>query len=145
MDPEERARRNIDRLLEAAGWTVQDYRDLSLGAGLGVVVRSFPLKTGEADYVVFVDRKAVGVIEAKPEGTTLSGVSEQTEKYLWGLPDSIPSVGKPLRFAYENTCIETFLMDMDVPDSRSVAPAGLADRATLSHKGQFLSALVSCE
>jgi type I restriction enzyme R subunit len=119
MDPEERARRNIDRLLEAAGWKVQDYRDLSLGAGLGVVVRSFPLKTGEADYVVFVDRKAVGVIEAKPEGTTLSGVSEQTEKYLWGLPESIPSVGKPLRFAYESTGVETFFRDLRDPDSRS--------------------------
>ena len=119
MDPEERARQNIDRLLEAAGWRVQDHKDLSLSAGLGVVVRYFPLKTGEADYVVFVDRKAVGVIEAKPEGTTLSGVSEQTEKYLSGLPENIPSVGKPLRFAYESTGVETFFRDLSDPDSRS--------------------------
>jgi type I restriction enzyme R subunit len=87
---------------------------LSLGAGLGVVVRYFPLKAGEADYVLFVDRKAVGVIEAKPEGTTLSGVSEQTERYLWGLPESIPSVGKPLRFAYESTGVETFFLGIRV-------------------------------
>ena len=83
--PEERARENIDRLLESAGWKLQDYDDFNLGAGIGIVVREFPLKTGSADYVLFVDRKAIGVIEAKPEGTTLSGVSEQTQKYLEGL------------------------------------------------------------
>ena len=119
MKPEDRARLNIDRLLEAAGWVVQDYKDLNLGAGLGVVVRGFPLKTGEADYAVFVDRKAVGIIEAKPEGTTLGGVSEQTEKYLWGLADNVPSVSKPLRFAYESTGVETFFRDLRDPESRS--------------------------
>ncbi len=72
--PEQRARQTIDRLLEAAGWRVQDRRDLNLGAGLGVAVREFPLSTGPADYLLFVERKAIGVVEAKPEGTTLSGV-----------------------------------------------------------------------
>jgi len=119
MAPEDEARKEIDELLGKAGWLVQDHKDLNLGAGLGVVVRYFPLKTGEADYVVFVDRRAVGAIEAKPKGTTLSGVSEQTEKYLWGLPDSIPSVGKPLRFAYESTGVETFFRDLCDPDARS--------------------------
>jgi type I restriction enzyme R subunit len=76
MKPEDRARQKIDHLLTAAGWQVQDYRDLSLGASLGVVVRNFPLKTGFADYLLFVDRKAVGVVEAKPEGMTLGGVSD---------------------------------------------------------------------
>jgi type I restriction enzyme R subunit len=42
---------------------------------LGVAVREFPLKVGFVDYMLFVDRQAVGVIEAKPEGTTPSGVS----------------------------------------------------------------------
>jgi type I restriction enzyme R subunit len=119
MKPEEEARKKIDKLLEAAGWRIQDYKDLNLGAGLGVVVRSFPLKTGEADYLLFVDRRAVGVVEAKPEGTTLSGVSEQTEGYLRDLPVNVPSVGVPLRFGYESTGPETFFRDMRDPDSRS--------------------------
>ncbi len=119
MKPEDKARQNIDRLLGAAGWKVQDYKDLSLGAGLGVVVRDFPLKTGFADYVVFVDRKAVGVVEAKPEGTTLSGVSEQTEKYLSGVPENMPHVADPLPFAYESTGVETFFRDLRDPDSCS--------------------------
>lgn len=79
MKPEEKARQNIDQLLKAAGWEVQDRRELNLGASLGVAVREFPTP---ADYVLFVDRKAVGVVEAKPEGTTLSGVAVQSKKYL---------------------------------------------------------------
>jgi type I restriction enzyme, R subunit len=80
MTPEEQARQQIDRMLDAAGWKVQGLRQLNLGAGPGVAVREFPLQSGEADYLLFVERKAVGVVEAKPEGTTLSGVAEQSEK-----------------------------------------------------------------
>jgi type I restriction enzyme R subunit len=46
LKPEDRARSKIDGLLEAAGWSVQDYQALNLGASLGVVVRNFPLKSG---------------------------------------------------------------------------------------------------
>jgi type I restriction enzyme R subunit len=119
MKPEEKARKNIDKLLRNAGWGVQDYKELNLGAGLGVVVGDFPLKTGFADYMLFVNRKAVGVVEAKPEGTTLGGVSEQTEKYLRGLPDTLPHVMDPLPFAYESTGVETFFRDLRDPESRS--------------------------
>jgi type I restriction enzyme R subunit len=81
LKPEEEARKKIDALLELAGWKIQDLKDLNLGAAEGVAVREFPLKGGGfADYLLFVERHALGVIEAKPEGTTLSGVSEQTEK-----------------------------------------------------------------
>jgi hypothetical protein len=82
VKPEARARQKIDQLLAAAGWNVQHFEQLNLSAALGVAVREFPLKSGFADYLLFIDRKAVGVIEAKPEGTTLRGVAEQSEKYL---------------------------------------------------------------
>ena len=74
VKPEEKARKVIDSLLEAADWKIQNLDELNLGAGLGVAVREFPLKMGAADYLLFVDRKAVGVVEAKPEGDSLSGV-----------------------------------------------------------------------
>lgn len=119
MKPEEKARKRIDELLEAAGWKLQDMRELNLGASVGVAVRYFPLETGEADYLLFVDRKAVGVVEAKPEGTTLSGVSDQTGKYLAGLPKNIPHVQEPLPFAYESTGVETLFRDLRDPDPRS--------------------------
>jgi len=82
MKPEEKARRVIDGLLEAAGWKIQNLNEFNLGEALGVAIREFPLRNGVADYLLFIDRKAVGVIEAKPEGTTLGGVAEQTAKYL---------------------------------------------------------------
>ena len=116
MSAEEKARQKIDRLLELAGWKLQNRPQLNLGAALGVAVREFPLKSGYADYMLFVDRKAVGAIEAKPEGTTLSGVAEQSEKYLVGLPDNIPQVSKPLPFAYESTGTETFFRDTRDPE-----------------------------
>ncbi len=119
MNPEEKARQNIDKLLEAAGWAVQDKKDLNLGAALGVAVREFPLKNGYADYLLFVDRKAAGVVEAKPEGTTLSGVAEQTLGYIAGIPDNLPHVQEPLPFAYESTGIETYFRDMRDEDPRS--------------------------
>jgi type I restriction enzyme R subunit len=119
MKPEEKARRQIDRLLEAVGWKVQDIKELNLGASLGVAVREFPLNSGPADYLLFVNRKAVGVIEAKPEGTTLSGVAEQSEAYLYGVPKDLPHVQEPLPFAYESTGIETFFRDLRDPEPRS--------------------------
>ncbi|MEM8615269.1 MAG: type I site-specific deoxyribonuclease, partial [Cyanobacteria bacterium P01_H01_bin.105] len=77
MQPEEKARKTIDALLTAAGWQVQDYTSLNLGASIGVAIREYPLATGGfADYLLFVNRKAIGVIEAKSEGTTLGGVAE---------------------------------------------------------------------
>jgi type I restriction enzyme R subunit len=117
--PEEEARERIDQLLDAAGWRVQDRNELNLGAALGVAVREFPLTSGFADYLLFVDRKAVGVIEAKPEGMTLSGVADQSAAYLTGLPPHIPHVQIPLPFAYESTGVETFFRDERDPEPRS--------------------------
>jgi type I restriction enzyme, R subunit len=119
MTPEEKARKDIDKLLEAAGWAVQDLTGLDLGRSFGVAVREFPLKSGEADYVLFAGRKAVGVVEAKPQGTTLSGVAEQTESYVAAFPKDLPSVKEPLPFAYESTGIETYFRDIRDPDTRS--------------------------
>ena len=71
--PEQRARQTIDDLLTAAGWQVQDRAALNLGAGRGsgrrgVAVREFALKTGFADYLLFVDRKAMGAVEVRWRG-----------------------------------------------------------------------------
>ena len=81
--PEDKAREHIDELLTAAGWSVQDRDKVNLGASLGVAVRYFPLdQQNKADYLLFVDRKAAGVLEAKPVGTTLSGVAVQTAEFI---------------------------------------------------------------
>ncbi|WP_437763055.1 hypothetical protein WMF27_42945 [Sorangium sp. So ce281] len=91
--PEDAARKNIDDALTAAGWAVQDRQVMNLDAAHCVAVREFPLKRGHgfADYLLYVDGEAVGVIEAKEVGTTLTGVEGQTEKYSAGLPDLLPA------------------------------------------------------
>jgi type I restriction enzyme R subunit len=103
MTPEEKARKKIDTILELAGWTVQDLKGYNPNQSLGVAVREFPLSSGEADYALFIDRKAVGVIEAKPEGTTLGGVDGQSGKYAESFPEIYPHVHLPLPFVYEST------------------------------------------
>jgi type I restriction enzyme R subunit len=80
------------------------------------------LKTGEADYLLFAGGKAIGTVEAKPEGYTLTGVEEQSGKYAKGLLDIYPNWGDPLPFAYESTGSETrFTNRLDPnPASRGV-------------------------
>lgn len=73
--PEDKARSLIDRRLIACGWLIQSKAEMNLGAALGVAVREFQTTSGPVDYGLFVGRKLCGVIEAKAEGTTLSGYS----------------------------------------------------------------------
>ena len=117
--PEEQAQEIIDQKLTAASWTVQDFKQLNLGAGSGVAVREFMTASGPADYVLFVDRKAVGIVEAKKASTTLSGVFEQSDRYMTSFPPDIPHVGLPLPFSCESTGVETNFVDLRDPDYRS--------------------------
>jgi type I restriction enzyme R subunit len=121
ITPEDKAREVIDKMLKKAGWHVCDMKDANIHAHRGVVIRSFPLKTGHgfADYLFYIDAKAAGVIEAKRAGTTLSGVEIQSGKYTRGLPDGLPTWGNPLSFAYESTGEETQFTNRLDPDHRS--------------------------
>jgi type I restriction enzyme R subunit len=114
--PEAKARQNIDAQLRACGWAIQDRSAMNLYANQGVAVREFPLDTGFADYLLFVDRKAVGVIEAKKEGVPLTVAEGQAAGYTTGLPQTIPHVELPLPFVYESTGVETFFRDNRDPD-----------------------------
>ena len=121
MTPEEQARENIDRLLEQAGWVVQNSGSLNLYAGSGIAVREIPLKPGHgsADYLLYINQKAVGVVEAKHEGFSLAGVEPQSEKYGAGLPDTLPAYLRPLPFLYESTGVETQFTNGLDPEPRS--------------------------
>lgn len=90
--PEEKARQKIDEMLVSAGWVVQDYKQAHIHAGRGVVLRNFPLTSGHgfADYLLYVDGKAAGIVEAKKECFTLTGVEVQSEQYSKGLPQDLP-------------------------------------------------------
>jgi type I restriction enzyme R subunit len=111
----------IDHALLLAGWALQDRDQMNLDAAPGVAVREFPLRQGHgfADYLLYVDGQAVGVIEAKKAGTTLTGVEVQAEKYAAGIPDHVPAPVRPLPFLYQSTGVETFFTNRLDPDPRS--------------------------
>lgn len=123
MTPETKARQQIDQKLEQAGWVIQDMKQLNLSAGVGVAVREFPTDTGPADYVLFVNRNPVGVLEAKKDsaGENLTAIESQTERYatanLRWRKDSTP-----LRYLFEATGqIIRFTDNADpVPRSREI-------------------------
>ncbi len=119
MTPEELARQQIDALLEAAGWVLQNNAEFNRNAGEGVAVREFSLPNGPCDYLLFVGGKAAGVIEAKKAGVTLSGVAEQSAKYMQELPRHLARWADRLIFHYESTGEETFFRDTRDPQSRS--------------------------
>ncbi|MGB4916253.1 MAG: DEAD/DEAH box helicase family protein [Propionicimonas sp.] len=125
MPAEARARSLIDAQLVAAGWAVQDRRDLNLFAAEGVAVREAVMATGHgrADYLLYVDRRAVGVIEAKPVGTPLSGVEWQSAMYATGLPADVRlkalTVEGRLPFVFEASGSETHFTNGFDPDARA--------------------------
>jgi type I restriction enzyme R subunit len=121
MKPEEKARQQIDDQLQAADWAVQSRDAANLGAARGVAVGEFPLTTGFADYMLFVDRRPIGVVEAKAVGKTLSGVEAQTARYSEGLPPLLKDNAwhTPLPFLYQSTGVETFFTDVRDPEPRS--------------------------
>jgi type I restriction enzyme R subunit len=117
--PEDRARSSIDRRLSACAWLVQNREELNLGAGLGVAVREFQTASGPVDYALFVGRRLCGVIEAKAEGVTLSGFSEQAARYIADMPRAVVHAEGQVRFEYVASASEALFRDHADPDPLS--------------------------
>ncbi|MFZ1576820.1 MAG: DEAD/DEAH box helicase family protein, partial [Nostocoides sp.] len=135
---EQRARVLIDRQLSAAGWSVQDKKDLNLFAAEGVACREAVMRHGHgrADYLLYVDKRVVGVIEAKPEGTTLSGVEWQSAMYATGLPPQAQlrsvTIDGRLPFVFEATGSETHFTNGYDPHPRARRLFNFPQPATLA-------------
>ncbi len=117
--PEQQARDQIDDQLHQAGWVVQDRQNLDRNAGPGVAVREYPTDTGPMDYLLLVEGRPAGVIEAKREeaGQHLNRVEEQTGGYATA---ELKHVGQAdLRFRYEATGTVTYFTDTADPEPRS--------------------------
>lgn len=119
-NPEQIARDHIDELLKESGWTVQSLKKIDLNDGIGQAVREYRTDVGPADYVLFVNRKAVGVIEAKreEEGHRLTVHESQTEGYAEAKLKWINNK-EPLPFLYESTGVITRFTDQRDPKPRS--------------------------
>ncbi len=125
LTPEERARVLIDEQLKQAGWVVQDREAIDLVNHVGVAVREVIMEkwAGRADYVLYLNRKMVGVIEAKPQGTTLMAVQWQSHRYSKGLTEtqskSAVLVDGELPFVYEASGSETNFTNVYDPEPRA--------------------------
>jgi type I restriction enzyme R subunit len=118
--PEQIARDDIDRMLEAAGWVVQNNKAIDFSAGGGQAIREYPTDVGPADYVLFVDKQAVGVIEAKAasKAQNITPVEEQADGYAHANLKWVNN-SEPLRFVYQSTGIITRFTDAKDPNPRS--------------------------
>ena len=120
QNPEQRARDEIDALLNKAGWVVQDKKKIDFTAAQGIAVREYLTDVGPADYVLFVDKQAVGVIEAKPEswGEKITTVEDQSQGYASATLKWVNN-STALRFVYESTGVITRFTDGLDPNPRS--------------------------
>ena len=121
QNPEQVARDRIDAQLRAAGWAVQDKDSIDLNEGEGQAVREYTTDSGPADYVFFVDRKPVGITEAKKEtlGHNITTVEDQTKDYATAKLKWVQHPGQPLPFLYEATGVLTRFTDQRDPKPRS--------------------------
>lgn len=119
QNPEQKARDLIDELLVMAGWSVQNKNAINLNVGTGVAVREYQTDVGPADYVLFVDRKPVGIIEAKreEEGHHLTAAEDQSSEYATSKLKHLNN--DPLPFVYESTGVLTRFTDYRDPKPRS--------------------------
>lgn len=117
--PEQIARDRIDKQLNDCGWIVQSKKHINLHASLGVAVCEFQTDVGPADYILFVDKKPVGVIEAKKEedGFKLTQVEEQSVDYARAKLKHLNN--DPLPFVYESTGELTRFTDYRDPKARA--------------------------
>ena len=118
--PEQAARDKIDRMLFDSGWIVQDKTKIDFSASIGIAVREYQTDVGPADYVLFVDKKPVGVVEAKPEdwGQKITTVEEQSGAYAAATLKWVNNQ-EPLPFVYESTGVLTRFTDGRDPKPRS--------------------------
>ncbi len=120
MTPEEKARVKIDQMFEDAGWQVVD-RDFYSPTITAAAIREGLLNGNrEADYFLFINGKAIGVLEAKREevDVTSTKVCEQTEMYARGVPVCYQAWQRPLPFGYQSNGEETYFRDFRDKDGR---------------------------
>lgn len=118
-NPEQKARDNIDELLSKAGWTVQHNKRINFRGHLGVAVQEYQTEVGPADYVLFINKKPVGIIEAKREESAekITTVEDQSTGYANASLKYFKN--DPLPFTYEATGIITRFTDHRDPRPRA--------------------------
>lgn len=132
QNPEQEARDQIDDMLTQAGWIVQSKNEVDISVAKGVAVREYQTDAGPADYVLFVDRKPVGIIEAKreDEGHRLTMAEDQSKDYAEARLKYLNN--DKLSFVYESTGLITRFRDFRDPKPRGRNVFGFHKPETIS-------------
>lgn len=119
QNPEQIARDHIDKQLIACSWVIQSIKQINLNAGVGVAVKEYVTDVGPADYVLFIEGKPCGVIEAKreEEGSKLHSHEDQAEGYAVAKLKHLKN--EPLPFVYISTGEITRFTDFTDPKPRA--------------------------
>jgi len=119
QNPEQIARDRIDKQLTACGWIIQSIKQVNLNAGIGVAVKEYSTDVGPADYVLFVEGKPCGLIEAKreEEGHRMVVHESQSEDYANAKLKHLKN--EPLPFVYISTGEVTRFTDFTDPKPRA--------------------------
>jgi type I restriction enzyme R subunit len=119
QNPEQIARDAIDYALQLSGWIVQGVKEINLNAGSGVAVREYQTDVGPADYVLFIDGKPCGIIEAKreDEGHRINIHETQGEDYAKAKLKHLNN--EPLPFVFISTGEITRFTDFTDPKPRA--------------------------
>ena len=119
MTPEEKARVKIDRWFEDAGWEVTD-RDHYTPTSTAVAIREGLLENNlEADYFLFINGKAVGVLEAKRKEVDIAAdhVAEQAEHYTRAVPNCYQTHSNPLPLVYLSNGESVLFKNQEIEDA----------------------------
>ena len=119
QNPEQIARDNIDKQLIACGWIIQDIKHINLHSGVGIAVKEYQTDVGPADYVLFIEEKPCGIIEAKreEEAFKLNVHEDQTEGYATAKLKHLNN--EPLHYVYLSTGEITRFTDFTDPKPRA--------------------------
>ncbi len=117
--PEQAARDNIDKQLHAAGWAVHDKDKIDWNESIGIAIRGYQTDVGPTDYVLFVERRPVGLIEAKKEEEGLKLISHEPQAEFYAKSKLKYLDNDPLPFVYESTGTITRFTDYRDPKPRS--------------------------
>lgn len=119
QNPEQIARDKIDKLLNECGWIIQNKSKIDLSAGIGIAIREYQTDIGPADYVLFVERIPVGIIEAKreEEGQHLLIHEEQATDYALSQLKYLNN--NPLPYIYISTGERTIHININDAKPRS--------------------------
>lgn len=119
QNPEQIARDNIDKQLTACGWIIQSIKQVNLNAGLGIAVKEYFTDVGPVDFLLFVEGKPCGVIEAKreEEGHRINVHENQGEEYAHAKLKHLKN--DPLPFVYISTGEVTRFTDFTDPKPRA--------------------------